>query len=178
MTLPDPSESMLFNVSSLLREPVGSSRRYTLEPEAPVRSGHVELIRVPRGVLVRTTADVDYAAECSRCLEPFVAPVHVEFEEVFFQQVDVVTGRRLEDEDEERDPDAFLIGTDHSIDIREAVRQYTEMAAAMQPLCRADCPGLCPQCGQDLSVTTCDCDRAPADVRWAALAALKFPSNG
>jgi uncharacterized protein len=169
---------MLFNVSSLLREPVGSSRRYTLDPEPPVRSGQVELIRVPKGVLVRAAAEVDVAAECSRCLERFVRPTQVSLEEVFFQQVDVVTGKRLEEEDEERDPDAFEIGLDHSIDISEAVRQYTEMAAAMQPLCRADCPGLCPECGQDLSVAACGCDRSPADVRWAALAALKFPSNG
>ena len=71
------------------------------------------------------------------------------------------------------EPDAFLISTANLIDITEAVRQYSETAAAIQPLCRADCPGLCPVCGIDLSMNRCDCDREPADPRWAALAALK-----
>ena len=38
---------MLFNVSGLLRSPVGAVRRYTLEPERPVHGGNVELIRTP-----------------------------------------------------------------------------------------------------------------------------------
>jgi uncharacterized protein len=160
---------MLFNVSQLLREHVGASRRYTLEPEFPVHHGDVELIRTPTGVLVRCHADVVIEAECSRCLTQFGYPVSIGFEEVFVQQVDVQTGVKLE----APDPDDFIIGTDHSIDISEAVRQYSEMAAAMQPLCRQDCPGLCPVCGQDLGDGVCGCDRTTVDPRWAALAALK-----
>ncbi len=165
---------MLFNVSQLLREPVGSTRRYELEPEVPVHRGRVELIRTPGGVLVRCVADVLLEAECSRCLTQFAYPAHVQFEEVFAQLYDVLTGARLAPPEE---PEAFTIGADHTIDISEAVRQYSEMAAAMQPLCRPDCPGICPECGQDLSIAACRCERAPLDARWAALAALKR-SNG
>lgn len=160
---------MLFNVSQLLREPVGSLRRYRLEPEEPMHKGEAELVRVPRGVLVRFSGDVLIDTVCSRCLTPFGYHADVEFEEVFEQQFDPVTGTRFEIED----PDAFLVGHNHTIDIREAVRQYTDVAAAMQPLCRSDCPGICPECGQDLSIERCECDRTPVDSRWAALAALK-----
>lgn len=160
---------MLFNVSQLIREPVGSKRTYTLEPEEPLHSGQVELIRVPAGVLVRFEGEVFIDAACSRCLTPFGYPEQVSFEEIFAQQIDPVTGTRIEVED----ADAFRIGLDHTIDITEAVRQYTEMAAEMQPLCRPDCPGFCPECGQDLSIARCNCDRTPIDSRWAALAALK-----
>lgn len=107
-------------------------------------------------------------AECSRCLTPFGYEEEIEFEEIFAQQVDPVSGRRLETE-----PDAFLIDTNHTIDITEAVRQYGEMAAAMQPLCRPDCPGICPVCGTDISIAPCQCDRTPIDPRWQALVALK-----
>lgn len=161
---------MLFNVSTLLREPVGSTRRYALEPEVPVHGGTVELLRVPAGVLVRTRAVVLLEAACSRCLSPFAYPAHISFEEIYYQQVDLHSGVRLA---EPEDPEAFRIGLDNSIDISEAVRQYSEVAAAMQPLCRPDCPGICPVCGQDLSIGDCSCDRTPADPRWAALAALK-----
>ena len=166
---------MHFNVSQLLREPVGGSRKYLLEAEPPVHRGRVEFIRTPDGVLVRAEADVVLEAECSRCLSAFGYPAHIHFEEVFLQQVDVTTSARLELPE---DHDLFLIDTNHTIDIREAVRQYSETAAAMQPLCRPDCPGLCTVCGQDLNIATCNCDRTPSDPRWAALAALKHPTNG
>jgi uncharacterized protein len=161
---------MEFNVSQLLREPVGSTRRAVLEPEDPVHSGRVELVRVPNGVLVRFEGDVFIDASCSRCLAPFAYPEHIVFEEIFQQQIDPVTGVRLPPPD---DPEDFRISLNNTIDTREAIRQYTEMAEEMQPLCRPDCPGICPECGQDLSIARCDCDRAPVDTRWAALAALK-----
>ena len=161
---------MLFNVATLLREPVGSTRRYTLEPEEPVHRGSVELLRVPTGVLVRADAELLMDAACSRCLSPFSYPVRIEFEEIYHQQLDLVHGGRLP---EPEDPDSFRIGLDNTIDIKEAVRQYGDVAAEMQPLCRPDCPGICSVCGQDLSIGDCSCDRTPIDSRWAALAALK-----
>ena len=166
---------MLFNVAGLLREPIGSERHYVLEPDPPVHGGSTQLIRTPDGVLVRCQAEVVVDAACSRCLAPFGYRVPISFEEVFHQQVDVTSGHRLEEVT--GDPEAFLIRLNHTIDITEAVRQYSEMAAVMQPLCREDCPGLCPACGKDLTVTTCSCDRAPKDPRWAALAAV-LHANG
>jgi uncharacterized protein len=168
---------MLFHVGGLLRDPVGSTRRHVVAAEAPLQRGTVELVRLPGGVLVRFEGDVVIEAECSRCLNDLSYQQHIEFEEIFVQQVDPGTGERVS-ADLGQDEESFQIGLDHTIDITEAVRQYTEVAAAMQPLCRPDCPGLCAQCGQDLTVGTCSCDRAPADSRWAALAALKQFPNG
>lgn len=165
---------MLFNVSQLLRQEVGASRRYALEPEHPVHAGRVELIRTPGGVLVRCHAEVVLEDRCSRCLTPFGYPATIDFEEIYAQQVDLNSGRRMDVDDDE----AFLISLENTIDISEAVRQYSEMAAAMQPLCRPDCPGICPVCGTDLSIASCQCDRTPVDPRWAALVALKQKTNG
>lgn len=167
---------MLFNVSGLLREAVGSVRRYELEPTEPLRHGAVELVRLPHAVLVRFHGDVCIDAACSRCLAPFSSVTQVAFEEVYVQQVDPVTGGAVESE--EGDEESFRIGLDHTIDITEAVRQYTEMAAAMQPLCQPECPGLCSECGQDLTLGACACDRTPLDSRWAALAEIRLRSNG
>lgn len=161
---------MQFNVSQLLREHTGATRSYALEQEPPVRQGTARLMRTRDGVLVTVDADVVLEAECSRCTTPFGYPEHISFEEVFYQQVDVVTGARMAPP---ADEEPFLIDIRHTIDITEAVRQYSEMAAAIQPLCRPDCPGLCPVCGQDLGIEPCDCDRAPIDARWAALAGLR-----
>ncbi len=42
------------------------------------------------------------------------------------------------------------------------------------PLCRADCRGLCPTCGVDHNVATCDCATDEPDPRWAALRSLEI----
>jgi uncharacterized protein len=166
---------MFFNVSGLLRSEVGGTRHYTLEPEEPVLAGTVELLRVPTGVLVRCHASVMLEDQCSRCLVPFCYPADIGFEEIYQQQVDLVSGHRVELEDPD---EAFLIALDNTIDIREGVRQYSEMAAEMRPLCKPDCPGICPVCGSDLNIAPCQCDRTPADPRWAALFALQRSNNG
>jgi uncharacterized protein len=168
---------MYFHVAGLLREPVGSARRFVLSSEGALRGGSAELVRLPGGILVRFEGDIVLEADCSRCLAAFAYVAHVAFEEIFIQQVDVATGARIPQE-LESDPEAFRIGLDHTIDTTEAVRQYGEMAAAMQPLCRPECPGLCPQCGQDLTAGPCTCERTIADSRWAALADLKLFPNG
>lgn len=161
---------MLFNVSQLLQEPVGATRAYELAAEPPVHGGWIDLTRTPTGVLVQGRVDVILEADCSRCLAQFGYRRQVELEEIFYQQVDVHTGAKIETE---ADDDNFLIDRQHIIDISEAVRQYEEMAADMQPLCRPDCPGMCAQCGRDLSESACVCEGAPIDPRWSALEALK-----
>jgi uncharacterized protein len=39
----------------------------------------------------------------------------------------------------------------------------------MKPLCRPDCAGLCPVCGQNLNLGECQCPPPEADPRWAKL---------
>lgn len=167
---------MQFHVAGLLREPVGSTRHFTLDNDPPVHKGSVELVRTPGAVLVRVHATVIIDADCSRCLAPFGYREEVAFEEEFFQQVDVLTGAHLPMERAE--PDAFRIGLDHIIDITEAVRQYSEATTAIAPLCRPDCPGICQHCGKDLGIEACTCEGSPTDNRWLALSALKQSRDG
>lgn len=167
---------MQYNVATLLKEPVGSTRQYEIEPEPPVHRGSVQFVRTPGAILVRAEADVIIEATCSRCLAPFGYPAHVAFEEEFFQPADLVTGARLEHEIV--DADSFWIEENHIIDISEALRQYSETAAEMQPLCRPDCPGLCSQCGRELGAAECTCDTSTIDPRMLALAALKQSRDG
>jgi len=57
---------------------------------------------------------------------------------------------------------------DDVVVLDDLVRQEAILAVPFSPQCRADCRGLCPQCGQDLNVGTCAC-APPPDPRWAAL---------
>jgi uncharacterized protein len=96
--------------------------------------------------------------------------VHIDFEEEFLTTTDVRSGEQI---DEDRDPDAFTIDENHMLDLTDAVLQYRETSLEMQPLCRPNCRGLCPNCGQDWNEGDCDCDKGPTDNRWAGLSALR-----
>ena len=54
------------------------------------------------------------------------------------------------------------------------VRENVLLGVPDAPLCRDDCPGLCPICGTDLQLGPCDCDRTERDDRWAALDQLEL----
>jgi DUF177 domain-containing protein len=158
MRLPD----LTLNVAQLLREEVGATRSHGFAAAGSLHRCAVHLLRVPQGLLVSAEAKLEYEAECSRCLRVVVKTEDLEFEDLYYES-------RPED-----DPEAFLIANAQTIDITEALRQYFMTAAAMQPLCKSDCPGLCPVCGKDLQEAPCDCDRQPKDPRWQALAALRI----
>jgi uncharacterized protein len=167
---------MLFNVSGLIQEGIGATREHHVQgtltsPEhgSERLSGDVGLLRTKDGVLVRAHLKLVEPETCSRCLKPLEETLSIDFEEEFKATTDVRSGQALS---EPADPDAFTIDENHMLDLTEAVRQYREASAEMQPLCRPDCRGLCPRCGRDLNLGECDCDKGPVDSRWAGLAAL------
>lgn len=167
--------AMLYNVAQLLKESVGATRRYEVsepgdysaEGWGEVRpQGTVSLLRTPQGLLVQAELEVSIPEQCGRCLEPFSQALVAKIEEEFQPITDVNTGAPLE---VPRDEDVFTIDERHVLDLTEALRQAIILARPMQSLCRPDCAGLCPNCGQDLNQGACDCAQAPVDPRWVAL---------
>ena len=168
---------MLINVATLLEEPVGSTRRYAADGErvavpeagyARVVDGRVSLIRSTRGVLVHADFALRARLECSRCLAPIDELLPVEFDEEFVPERRPDTGEPTPD----LRPEEFRIDDHRHLDLSEAVRQYEHAAIPLQPLCRADCAGLCPVCGQNRNEALCDCETEQADERWSTLAGL------
>jgi len=49
------------------------------------------------------------------------------------------------------------------------VRDAMVLALPLSPLCRDDCPGLCPDCGVRLADAEPDHHHDAVDPRWAAL---------
>jgi uncharacterized protein len=174
---------MLFNVSGLMLESTGATRfhefsgtLHTTERPPERLTGRAHLLRTPNGILVRAHVDLVEPESCSRCLEPLEEKVSLDFEEEFQAQVDPRTGNPLPAD--ERDADAFTIDENHMLDLTEAVRQYREASADMQPLCREDCLGLCPRCGANLNLGDCNCEKGNVDSRWAVLADLRLDADG
>jgi uncharacterized protein len=56
--------------------------------------------------------------------------------------------------------------------LEDVLREQVLLSLPARTLCRQDCKGLCPRCGQNLNSDVCTCDAAPVDPRWAALSDL------
>jgi uncharacterized protein len=106
---------------------------------------------------------------CARCLEPIRVPVALDFD-LFYQPVQTIA---REGEEEVSGAD-LEIGFYHGngLMLEDALKEQILLALPMKNLCRADCKGLCPQCGQNLNTKQCGCPAA-TDERWAPLANLK-----
>ena len=59
-----------------------------------------------------------------------------------------------------------------AIVIDDLVRDTLLVAEPLRELCKSDCKGLCPVCGQNLNEGICECDAFVPDPRLAALESL------
>jgi uncharacterized protein len=168
---------MRWNVAGLLQDDVGAIRRYEFE-EPPYEIdrgvqaaepvvGEVKLSRTNRGIFVDARIATRVRQECSRCLEDVTSPVVTRFTEEYFPTVDLRTGQPLSRPEGE---DGFMLTEAHELDLTEPVRQAVLLAQPMKPLCRHDCRGLCPSCGQNLNLGQCGCAPETGDPRLAKLA--------
>jgi uncharacterized protein len=105
-------------------------------------------------VVVKGTAAAVWQGECRRCLRPLQETLRAPILEIF--EVDPTEG--------ETHP---LVGD--LIDIEPVVREAVLLELPLAPLCRADCAGLCPQCGTDRNEAPCECADEAHDPRWAGL---------
>jgi uncharacterized protein len=169
---------MQFNVSSLLKEPTGSTREYGIDDDIKFDSavrhitGHVRFDRTPRGVLVRADLHGTMEDVCSRCVKPIAYPVDIDIAEEYIPRIDPTNGGVVATVEGEED--AYRIDARHMIDLSEALEQYWALELPMAPLCQEDCRGLCPICGEEIAAAGHACSGEQVDTRWAALAKLEL----
>ena len=107
------------------------------------------------------------ASECGRCLDPYVQPVEITVDEEAIPRLDPASGVRLLDN---LDPEENLvIDEDNILDMTGTVRQYISLGLPMQPLCSADCAGICAGCGVNRNQESCACVHDQRDSRWGPL---------
>ena len=59
------------------------------------------------------------------------------------------------------------------VELKDILREFVLLAMPMQRVCREDCRGICPVCGQNRNLASCECEAKPEDDRWAALKKLQ-----
>ena len=175
----------LLNVAGLLREAPGTSRvvplrdRYQslgsdLELAGPL-DGSLRLHRTNRGIMVQGWVEAPVRRTCARCLDGYVEPVRVTITEEYLPGVDPVSGEPIRAS--AADDQVQRVTDHHEIDLSVALHDEFALAEPMHPLCRPDCPGLCPGCGRRLDVGSCQCAATEVDPRLAVLGRLLEPDQ-
>jgi uncharacterized protein len=126
------------------------------------RDGEVEL----RGKLATKVA-----VACGRCLKSVELPVEVEFTERFAPAVAWKDEEQHELQQEDLDLAVF---DGEGIELDDLVREEIILTMPGHTLCQEQCRGLCPDCGTDLNVSSCDCATKQIDSRWEKLKDLRF----
>ncbi len=100
----------------------------------PIRCA-LNVALVGRSLLVRGRLETRVNFICSRCLEKFEQPLEVPGFHVEREIADPVD----------------------TIDLTEEIRSDIILTLPLKPLCRPDCRGICPVCGQNLNEKECGC---------------------
>ncbi|MER5887346.1 DUF177 domain-containing protein [Streptomyces sp. NPDC001941] len=131
----------------------------------------LRLESVMEGVLVTGTARASVEGECVRCLEPVERELDADFQEMFSYPDTDDRGRQTAAGDDAEDDEDMVPLEDGMFDLEPVLRDAVVLALPMQPVCREDCAGLCPDCGINLNDAP-DHHHEAVDIRWAALQGL------
>jgi len=100
-------------------------------------------------VIVRGVARAVIESPCARCLTATETSVEAEVEEAFI---------RDKGEEREADDDQYMY-SGHVLELDEAVRTALLLEMPSRVLCKEDCRGLCDQCGANLNINECSCQK-------------------
>lgn len=173
---PRPSSPMTVDITRLgrrpgamvtLRQTVPSPSRIGLDLIAIERDAgldmDLQIQSVSEGVLVTGTVSAPTVGECARCLTPVNGRVQVTLTELF----------AYPDSTTEATTDEGEVGhvVDDTIDLEQPVVDAVGLELPFAPVCRADCPGLCPDCGVALAAEPGH-HHDRIDPRWSKLAGM------
>jgi len=122
----------------------------------------LQLESINGGIIVQGTVTGKSQLLCGRCLRNIEYANVASIDELY---------QRMPD-----NPDAYPI-VGESLDLQPMVREMVLLSLPDTPLCKADCLGLCPQCGADLESAPCGCQVQRFDERWAILDQLREELN-
>ena len=158
------------NVGFIIHDTIGYSRDFPfqaaavhLPPDLELTGldGNVRVTRTAQGLLVQVKMVARILAECVRCLEDFNQPLQIDFTELYAFTTNSLTESGL------------LVPESGKIDLAPLIREEMLLAVPINPVCRSDCRGLCPVCGENLNRTYCEHEQQDIDPRLEVLKQLR-----
>ena len=108
--------------------------------------------------------------KCARCLEPVLRDVAGQFD-LIYRPLGAVASPPEKSISEAETEIGFYQGD--GLLLEDVLKEQVLLAVPIREICRADCKGICPQCGRNRNTEACDCSPRQMDPRWAALQEIK-----
>ena len=105
--------------------------------------------------------DVTVQIPCDRCLQEVDVPFHFVIEKVLSKD------DASEDAEDDSDEAVSYIDEERVLDVDRLIYNEILVAWPAKVLCKPDCKGICPKCGTNLNLATCDCEQGELDPRMA-----------
>ena len=148
---------------------------------APVKvKGRAELIEEHEGdtrisdIRLRGDYTTRVAMQCARCIEPIERNLSGSFD-LIYRPLGATTHPPESSISEAESEIGFYQGD--GLQLEQAMVEQVLLAVPIRELCRADCKGICPRCGQNLNDATCQCTPEKEDSRWAGLRNIREQLN-
>jgi uncharacterized protein len=144
--------------------PLSSSGRATLIEE---HQGAKEVIQDIR-VVGEMSTRVEVA--CARCLDPVARDIDRSFDLLYRPQGSDAGRSEISVTQAEAEIGYY---TGDGVLLEDILREQLLLEVPIKVVCREDCKGLCPHCGQNRNQGSCDCKMQDTDPRWNALGDLR-----
>lgn len=162
----DPRKPLRLNLGFLVSASIGTSRDFTFEA-SEIRLGEdldvfnfagvIKVTRTPQGLLSQGEFRGSFPLECVRCLSDYEQFIDWEFTELYAFTRDNMTDSGL------------LMPEDGFIDFELMMREYALLEVPISPICKPNCKGLCPVCGENLNEADCGHNNPSVDSSFATL---------
>ena len=140
------------NVGFLINSSIGTSRDFNFDYKTMKLGddltvsdfkGTARFDRTPQGLLLQGKFRAEADLECVRCLETFSQALKWSFTDLYAFDKRSISESNL------------LVPEDGQIDLEPLLREYALLEFPINPVCKPDCKGLCPVCGENLNETDC-----------------------
>ena len=164
-----PQNYLKLNVGFIVNQGVGYTREFPLDvsnirlpPDLELNelTGTVKVTRTAQGLLVQVKARSTVLLECGRCLTDFSQSIESDFTDLYAFSPRTISESGL------------LLPETAQIDLAPVLREEMLLAIPSSPLCKEDCLGLCPICGENRNEVTCHHDDEDIDPRFSVLKSL------
>ena len=138
--------------------------------ETPLQS-EVKIRKAGQSVLITGKVETTLRFQCVRCLKEFSYPLSSTFELTLHPSKEAPSEEETELGSEEMESSFFEGGEIH---LSEIACEQIFLEIPYQPLCQEECKGLCPVCGKDLNLSSCECVKEEFASGFSALKKLKL----
>jgi uncharacterized protein len=132
-------------------------------------TGELDIIKSGQRIFIKGALKADILLMCSRCLKSYSCKVDTALESCYVPFNETHTEKEHELSKDELNVSFY---DNDIINLHDFLTEQILLSVPMKRLCKTDCKGLCPICGQNLTDNPCQCRQEQIDPRLSALAKL------